>query len=77
MTRRVEWAADAEIALFALPVRDADRILDAIDALAERNRGFVRAMLDDHGTLGLYVRDYVVLFVHDETTIEIRGLRRR
>lgn len=77
MTRRVDWLADAELALFALPVSDADRILDAIDALAERNRGFVRDMLDSDGTLGLYVADYVILFVSDATSIEIRGLRRR
>lgn len=74
----IEWSADSERFLLALDVDDAEMLLDAMERFATSGRGFVRAMLDGHGTFGLYVSSYVVLFVREAAgDIRVLSIRRR
>lgn len=59
----VIWTADAERFLLELDIATAERILEAVERMARTGRGFVRDMLDGRGTRGLYVGEFVVLFV--------------
>jgi hypothetical protein len=75
---RVVWSDEAERFLLGAPVDEAEEILAAVERMAGTGHGFVRQMVDAEGTLGLYVRGCVVLFlVHDDGGIEIRRVRRR
>jgi len=74
----IEWSADSERFLLALDVDDAEMLLDAMERFTTSGRGFVRQMLDGHGTFGLYVSNYVVLFVRDAVgDIQVLSIRRR
>lgn len=64
--------------LLALDVDDAEMLLDAMERFTTSGLGFVREMLDGHGTFGLYVSTYVVLFVRDAAgDMRVLNIRRR
>ena len=74
----VVWNTEAEAALLLLPNDEAETIYVAVERMAASGRGFVRDMLDESHTLGLYVARHVVLFERDpDGTIRILKLRSR
>lgn len=74
----IHWSAESERFLLALAPDDADEILDAVERFASTGRGFVRNMLDGHGTFGLYLERYLVLFFRDEDlALRVLRVRRR
>ena len=74
----IVWSAEAERTLLTIRPIDATSILNAVEVMERSGRGFVRNMLDEVGTLGLYVGEYVVLFVIDEQDVmHVRRVRKR
>ena len=74
----IVWTVVAEQLLLTLEPSDAEAILVAAEHYAETGRGFARELLDGHGTRGLYVSSYVVLFIVDEpSTIRVLRIRKR
>ena len=71
---QVLWSEDAERLLFSLPPFDAHRIMDAVVALAETRKGFVRRMLEK-GEVRLYIVGYAITFEVDTGVMFVLSIR--
>jgi hypothetical protein len=71
---QVLWSEDAERVLLLLPPSDADRIIDAVVALADTRKGFVRRMLDGP-EVRLYIPGYAITFAIDVGVMFVLRIR--
>jgi len=72
---KVLWDEQTERYLFSLPPADAERIIDAVEELAQMGRGFVRRTFNPPERR-LYVRGFVITFETTEDVMFVLYVRR-
>jgi mRNA-degrading endonuclease RelE of RelBE toxin-antitoxin system len=72
---QVLWSEGSERVLLSLPPTQAERIIDAVVALAEKGRGFVRRTFDPPERR-LHIKGYSITFEVEGDTMFVLAVHR-